>query len=1347
MDKADQIAEARRKLLEKRLKAKRAGSGDRPEQATIPKFPNDRPIPATYGQQSLWYVQQIAPDSAVYNMANVVRITGNLNIEWLKQSIALVIARHEILRTNFIVVDGDLQQHVNAPHPPYFEIIPVEPHAVQDAIYTHIEAPFDLEQDALFRSILLQESDTSFVLLMVMHHIISDKWSLEVLIWREIATIYTALSAGETPDLPPVATQFKDFTGWQANKADSNAYQAKMAYWQDELANAPTLLQLPLDKQRPPRQQFDGEVLYHTLPASITEKLQQLSRDTGATVFMTLMAAYMLLLHRMSRDTDILVGTSVDLRTDASLEQTIGYFLNTVVLRQQFDTPMTFRDLLTVVKDRLLKAFSNQDVEFENLVQQLRPNRDASYNPIFQTMFVMWDANNTEPELPNLTLETIKLDPNIAKFDLTLYAQINTDNTLLLALEYATALFESETMQRLMSVYETLLDGIIGNPDARLDMLSWLPTVQEKTLLATWIQTAAAYPDNQQIHDLIASHDSEKIAIIHDDTHLTYGELNAKVNQLAHALIAAGVQQGHTVGIMVERSPEMLIGILAILKAGAAYVPIDPDYPDERIQFILDDSAIGILLTQSGITLAETALTRFNIDDDSVYEAYPDTPPITNSSPDDLAYIIYTSGSTGLPKGVRATHRNLVHSTTARFSVYEHPIERFLLLSSFAFDSSLVGIFWTLAGGGALCLPSHGAERDVVQIAGLIEQHGITHMLALPSLYSILLDFGASQDLSSLKTVIVAGESCPISLVETHFEQLPTTRLYNEYGPTEGTVWATVSEITADTEKVDIGRAIPNMQTYIVDEQLRPVPIGMIGELVIGGIGITQGYHQRPELTAERFVQNPFGNGRLYRTGDLARYLSDGHIEFLGRVDRQVKISGYRIEIGEIENALMAIKRVNDAVVVPHEINGLTQLVGFVIQEDSSNIDAIRKQLQTQLPHYMIPTRLIAIEAIPRTPNGKIDYDALIAQIPAIIETPYQARIVADDIEETLIGIWETMLGVSVSSTEASFFELGGHSLLAIRMFAEVNKAFDKNLPVSTIFEAPTITRLADILREDKIDDSTLITVKEGLADAIPIYCIQVNRFGVLQYQAFIDAMDAAYPIYGLVVPAARQDEELSLAEVANLFTDAIIQQKPTQPIVLLGLSLAGTVAYEVARLLVAHNIDATVFMVDTQGPDYPTHQPALQAMRQKAGLIFQDYRQSSLSNWGTITQQNLWVVRFRLRYQFHKRGNWVLAKLGLPLIYDKERHGLRMGGGDVKQMMRDYIKSNPISDDVQIVLYRGRLQPITSQHEWALGWDKLVPDEHITVEAVVGPHSALLKQPYLPQIIAHMRAWLRDRA
>lgn len=905
MSEQDRIAEARRKLLEKRLKGtSEAGSA---VVLTVAARPADAPVRATPGQERLWVLQQLQPEGSAYNMLQVTRLRGVLNADRLETAIQQLIRRHESLRVGFVMQSGQLLQQIE----PEVSVPLIRQQTTEGQLESMLlaiaEQPFDLAQAPLIRVALLEIAPDDHVLLLVLHHIICDEWSQDVF-WKELAVIYATQQ-----ELPALPIQYADYAYWQRQQA----YEKQLQFWREELSGDLPLLQLLTDHLRPAVQTFNGRLLLAPLSRTLTDALQNLSETSGVTLFMTLFAAYALLLHRYSGQSDLLIGTPVANRKYAELENLIGFFLNTIVLRVDFSQDVTFRAYLDTIRQRALQALANADVPFDQVVDAIKPKRDPAFNPLFQAMFVFQDHQGQQPALADLTLERIQLDAQVSKFDVTLFVQ-TTANGLQIGLEYNTDLFDAEPMQRMIQVYQTLLQSIVNDPAAPLSQLQMLPQAERAALLELGSGADVPYPQDRLIHDLIADHPAQAVAIQSESGSMTYGELNERANQVAHYLRALGVDRGVAVGLCVERSAEMLIAIVGILRAGGAYVPIDPDYPQERIRYMLADAGIRILLTQDMLkgTFAQAGATIIALDNNPRLDMQDSDAPATTTTPDDLAYIIYTSGSTGQPKGVRIRHRNLVHSTVARYSFYPHPAERFLLLSSYAFDSSVVGIFWTLCAGGTLCLPPHQGERDINLIAALIEKYRITHLLALPSLYQILLELAAGAALRSLNTVMVAGEACPIALVRQHYQQLPDCRLYNEYGPTEGTVWSSAWEIPPDASKILIGKPIPNMQAYVLDRSLQPVPVGVRGELFIAGAGIAEGYHNRPELTAERFVENPFGAGKLYRTGDLASLHADGNIEFFGRIDYQVKISGYRIELGEIESALLQHDAVREAVVL-----------------------------------------------------------------------------------------------------------------------------------------------------------------------------------------------------------------------------------------------------------------------------------------------------------------------------------------------------------------------------------------------------------------------------------------------
>ncbi len=788
---------------------------------------------------------------------------------------------------------------------------------------------FDLSRAPLMHVAVATLGDGDYVLALTLHHIISDEWSNGVL-WRELSQVYDAFldsssSAAETmfAELP---IQYADYAAWQRSKLSDDALQAPLKFWQDALAGELPVLQLPLDHARPPVQRQRGAIRSRTIGLETATTVRHLAQRANTTSFTVLLAAFVALLHRTTGQDDLLVGVPVANRNRTETEGVVGFFLNTVVIRSKLREGETFPEVLAHTRDASLAAIAHQGLPFDILVNELSPKRDLGRNPIFQVMFVSQQASIGELRLGGAQVSRVEVDGGASKFDLTFFAN-ETSTGIETFIEFNTDLFDGDTMARMLAHYELLLGKMALQPGVPIAHIDYLTDEERTALLHTWNSRAVSYSRDALIQHTIeahATHIPDAAAVIYKDQTLAYRELDQRANHVAQWLRKHGVRDGAFVGLCVERSIDMIVGIVGILKAGGAYVPLDPAYPAARIAFALEDTQAHVVLTQSHLrgALPPKLNAVLMLDDREALRDFGDdaiAPETTSSQP---AYVIYTSGSTGKPKGVPVSHRNLVSSTVARFSFYPGKAERFLLLSSFAFDSSVVGIFWTLCQGGTLVLPEQKQEQDVLAIAGLIKKHGVTHTLCLPSLYAVLVDHATPQQMQSLRVVIVAGEACSLGLIQAHRTHVPRAALYNEYGPTEATVWSTACRIDdLHTDTVPIGLPIPNAQNYILDAHRQLVPMGVVGELYIGGDGIVDGYLNRPELTAERFVTvdvdaSKVNRQKLYRTGDLARWRSDGLIEFLGRADQQVKIRGFRIELGEIEDALRTHPAVKEAVVV-----------------------------------------------------------------------------------------------------------------------------------------------------------------------------------------------------------------------------------------------------------------------------------------------------------------------------------------------------------------------------------------------------------------------------------------------
>ncbi len=928
MSQQETLSDTKRALLE-RLRQGR-GLSD-----IIPRLSEQAARRASFGQERLWFMQQLAPNSVAYSMHQALRIDGVLNMELLAQAFQQLIASHDVLQHGFRNENGQLFMH--AVMPAQLELLDLSTLAAEhqelaltEHAQAHAASSFNLEHGPLLRLTAVRLSSQRHALLFAIHHIISDEWS-NTLFWKELGTVYTALS--QARPIPNTATlQYADYAAWQRQQLSELHSNRQLDYWRAMLAGPLPSLNLPIDHQRPAVQSYHGAIARHMLSPQRTQAILDLAQSCASTAFVVILAAYAALLSRYTGQQDILIGTPVANRSRPEISNVLGLFINTIVLRANLEADTSFLSLLQQMRERVLGALEHQDLPFERLVEELQPRRDPSQHVLFQTMLV-W---NSDPDprfvADGIQSTVLEIDGSVAKFDLTLFA-LEEAGVLKLSAEYNTDLFEHGTIERLLKHFDILLSHALAQPERPIALLPLLDDTERALVLHSWNNHEAnnVKPGEHAIQQLFEDWVEQSPyaqAVLWGSTALTYAKLEAYANQLAHALRHQGVGPNVPVLLCLERSPELIIAILAVLKAGGMYVPLDPGYPAERIAFVIDDVGAALILSQPDLS-EQLPLSNAHImlldADMSAFSSYSQERPQLLNKPDDYAYIIYTSGSTGRPKGVPVTHAQLLYSTYARLGYYAAEQQHFLLLSSAAFDSSIAGIFGTLCAGGSLCLPAQREERDVGRVAALIQHYAISDTLCLPSLYQLILEYSTDTQLSSLRRVIVAGESCPAALVQLHMQRLPEVALYNEYGPTEGTVWASVHRIQADDPiPVPIGKPIVHATIYLLDARQQPVPIGILGELYVGGAGVVDGYYNRPDLTAERFVELELQAGmrqRLYRTGDLARWLPNGTLQFFGRIDQQIKIRGFRIEPGEIEQILQDQAGIQQALVLAWQLD------------------------------------------------------------------------------------------------------------------------------------------------------------------------------------------------------------------------------------------------------------------------------------------------------------------------------------------------------------------------------------------------------------------------------------------
>ncbi len=1307
-------------------------------------------VELSFGQQRLWFVAQLDSGSAAYNVPMAWRVTGTLDVAALQRSLQVLVQRHEALRTAFPSQQGHPLQFIAPPQSFPLAMIdlrrgsmPERESELERQLQEEIRRPFDLASGPVIRAALFRLDDHDHVLALTLHHIVCDGPSIAVLL-EELSLAYSGFSRGLAMDLPQPAVQYADFALWQREALIPEVRQDQLVYWKQQLCDAPAALDFPLDHPRPATATFRGGMERRQLSKTLSDAFRSLARRHGVTRFMALLAAFQALLYRYTGQEEVVVGSPMTHRNRAEAARAIGFFANMMALRTPFHGDLTFRELLKKVREVSLGAYAHQDLPFEQLVAALKPERTAARNPFFQAMLTVEEASWHDLELAGLRSLTLPVHNGAAKFDLNL-GVVDRPDGFQLALEYNSDLLEAETARTVLQHYENLVRAAVADPDGRVSMLPVLAEAERQRILVEWNDTRQDYARDTCVHQLFEAQverTPNAVAVKFQTQQLTYRELNERANRLARHLTRLGVGPEDLVGLCLERSLDLVVAILGVLKAGGAYLPLDPAHPSQRRAAILQDSRAKVLLTQEARLqdfhpVAIPAVVRLDADWIKIArEPGENLSPVVR--PNNLAYVIYTSGSTGQPKGVQIEHRSVVNFLSAmRTRPGISAADTLLAVTTISFDIAALELLLPLTTGARVVIASRDDLTDGRRLQALLAQCGATIMQATPATWQMLLAAGwqGTQDLK----LLCGGEALAPALARQLLTRCAS--LWNLYGPTETTIWSAVHKLDhVDDSAVPIGRPLANTQMYVLDSHLQPVPVGVVGELYIGGDGVARGYLGLPQRTAERFIPDPFAQPtgpRLYRTGDLVRQLPNGTFKFEGREDRQAKIRGYRIEPAEIESRLTRHPAVQQATVVLfNDVSGEKRLVAYVVPsnpaglKDQEFIPALRTFLRQKLPEYMVPSAFVALDNLPLTANGKLDWKAL----PAPGDRPSATAFVAprDSVESRLVKIWEKTLGMQTVGVTDNFFDLGGHSVLGASLFASIEKEFARALPMSLLFEASTIEKLASILRQQQWSPPWLVQIQVGDPSNPPFILVQA-RMG---YRALAAELGSDQPVY--VVPYDNLFEsqtEPTLPEIAATLVGKIREFQPHGPYYLGGMCLAGRVAFAIARQLHLQKQEVALLAIfDSPAPGYPAPSSTRIWAQHLAWHVRQFLRAEGKQKFVYLVDR-LRTLRWHLTNRLWRTSYRLFRRLRRPLPRIL-RDPLRLMG---KAVITDALDGRYPG---RIALFRPADRPSDQHHDAALGWELVA--NHVEVFDIPGDHKHVLLPPYVSWVGQRLKACLK---
>jgi amino acid adenylation domain-containing protein len=1365
--RVENLTAAQRALLEQRLMERRTAVARR---NAIGRRDTESPCELSYAQELLWLLSQVFDDGVAYNAPSAFQLEGPLDLGLLERAFTGLVLRHEILRTTYTVIDGVPMQVIAPTAPVELNVVDIRswPADTRDAEAQRIlkeqsRSAFDLVHGPVLRATVIRLTDNEHILMLVLHHVATDGWSRGVL-YRDLTALYEAYANDLPSPLAPLSIQYADYAVWQRRWLDGGVADAQLDYWKRKLTRAPSRLDLPADYPRPPVRSYLGEQVSMMLDMQTREGLRQVARQNDATLFVALLAVFATVLQRYAGQDDIVIGTPFAGRNRTELESMVGYFINPLALRIDLSGDPSFGELLVRARNTVLEGFAHADVPYETVVRATNPERDLSQTPVFQAMIVLhnpaWQTQRPKFEPIGIRSTEITHEKGWSKFDV-LVGMSERSTGLNTTWEYSTELFRRSTLQRMMEHFRTLAASAAVGSNRRLSRLSMLSDAERSKLLVSWNARAEPLATGESVKDLIESQMARtpaKTAVVFGEQRLTFDELNRRANRVAALLARNGVGPGTLVGVLMEKSLDLVPAVLGVIKAGGAYIPLDPMYPPDRIEFMLSDAEPIVLLTHEKHreTLPEYPGTVLTLDAPGALDGLAEENPPSTASGDDLAYVIYTSGSTGVPKGAMIANRSLVSAFFAYERAYRlRELTAHLQMASFSFDVFTGDLIRSLAAGAKLVLCTIEVVVDPPRLYELMRAEQIDAAEFVPATASLLFEHLESEGLTLdfMRLVVVSSEAWRNEKY-AFFKRLcgPNTRLINSYGLTEATIDSTWFEPAVDAELipgrfVPIGHPLDNTRVYILDAQLEPQPIGVPGELCVGGVAVARGYLKRPELNAEKFIPDPFCDdpgGLLYRTGDRARWLADGTIDFLGRTDRQLKIRGFRIEPGEIEAALERHPGVRAAAVTDREDeSGSARLVAYLTPVDNDDppaFDDLRALVAERLPAYMIPAAWVLLDLLPLTPNGKVDLDAL--PDPEFDRSASADEFVAPrtSIERSLAAVWSEVLGVERIGVNDNFFELGGHSLLAVRLFAQIERAIGVRLPLASLFQSATIAELAEMIDRDAGDEREWPSIMElcsGNRDT-PFFLVGWVDGELLGYHHLARHWSGR-PLYGLLAPGVdgRSLPRDTIEGIASYYVEEIRRFQPEGPYYIGGFCFSGIVAYEMGRQLVAQGQELGMLaLIDSYW--HGSRRMTRSAIEKEKWTAFRDTDIQGRITW---LRHRALGFKNRIRTEMYFRSGYlaldVLARVRRRELPSRRWDLVTVAGS---RAARRYV---PTPSDVRIDFFRAQ----TVEGDEPTVWEDFARGG-VVLRQVVGPemsHVTILKEPGVRRLAALMGRLLQN--